>query len=414
MKLKKYLGLGMALMLIGCGSSGDKKSGEKVNLTVAMWGSSPEETAIVDRQIAEFEKRNPNVKVTKEVVTGDYNQVLQTNFAAGTEADVFYIDSAVMPMYIEKGAVLPLDQYLDKEDLKDFNPNLLSGFSQDGKIYGLPKDFNPLVLAYNTEMLEKAGAKVPTNWEEWRETLQKVKEAGAAGKLGKNFMYPMSVTPEGERVATYILQNGGDVYDNANSKVIFNSPEALGGLEYFYGLIKDGYAREPRAMGEGWNGDAFAREKVAMVVEGGWMVPFLTSAAPNLKYELAKLPEGKKEATMLFTVSYSMGRNTKNPKESAEFIKFMTDKDAQMMMVETGFGLPTRESLNEKYVELHPNKKAMVEMAEFGRPYNFGKNGQRVAQELGKANEQIYIDYVNGKQTPDVKKIVDSYAEKAN
>ncbi len=411
MSFKNIFMLFIAMIFLGCGKN---EKDQKINLSVAVWGSSPEETALVDRQIALFEKKYPNIKVTKEVVTGDYNQALQTNIAARIEADVFYIDSAVAPMYIDKKAILPLDEYLDKEDLKDFNSNLLEGFSQDGKVYGLPKDFNPLILAYNKNMFQEAGIeKVPVTWEEWSVAFEKLKEAGESGKLGKNFMYPMSSVSNGERLATFILQNGGDVYDNEKNEVTFNLDEAVEGLKYFYNLVKENYVREPRAMGEGWNGDAFAREKVAMVIEGGWLVPYLSSAAPNLDYELAKLPKGKKEATMLFTVCYSMGRNTKHPKEAAEFIKYMTSAEPQMLMVETGLGLPTRKSLNDKFIEVHPTKKAMIEMAEFGRPFNFGKTGLKVAQQLGKANEIIYIDYVNGKYNIDVQEILNTYAEKA-
>ncbi|MGL5567765.1 MAG: extracellular solute-binding protein, partial [Cetobacterium sp.] len=161
------------------------------------------------------------------------------------------------------------------------------------------------------------------------------------------------------------------------------------------------------------NGDAFAREKVAMTIEGGWMIPYLTTAAPNLNYGLAKIPMGKEEGTMLFSVAYSMGRNTKHPKEAVEFIKFMTGKEAQMLMVESGLGLPTRKSLNDEFIKLHPTKEAMIEMSPFGRAYNFGKKGLKVANELGKANEIIYINYVNGKYDIDIKKILDDYAEKA-
>lgn len=411
MSFRNILMLLVVIIFFGCEK---ENKNQKINLSVAIWGSSPEETALVDRQIALFEKKYPDIKVTKEVVTGDYNQALQTNIAARIEADVFYIDSAVAPMYIDKQAILPLDEYLDKEDLKDFNSNLLEGFSQNGKVYGLPKDFNPLILAYNKDMFEEAGIeKVPVNWKEWSVAFEKLKGAGENGKLGKNFMYPMSSVSNGERLATFILQNGGDVYDNEKNEVTFNSDEAVEGLKYFYNLVKENYVREPRAMGEGWNGDAFAREKVAMVIEGGWLVPYLSSAAPNLNYELAKLPKGEKEATMLFTVCYSMGRNTKYPKEAAEFIKYMTSIESQMLMVETGLGLPTRKSLNDKFIEIHPTKKAMIEMAEFGRPFNFGKTGLKVAQQLGKANEIIYIDYVNKKYDVDIQGILNTHAEKA-
>ncbi|MGL4867458.1 MAG: ABC transporter substrate-binding protein, partial [Cetobacterium sp.] len=365
------------------------------------------------KQIAMFEKAYPNIKVVKEVVTGDYNQVLQTNIAARIESDVFYMDSAVAPMYIEKKAILPLDEYLDAEDLKDFNENLLDGFKEDGKIYGLPKDYNPLVLAYNKEMFAAAGAEVPTNWEEWTETFEKLKIAGSEGKLGPNFMYPMSGVTAGERVASYILQNGGDVFDNENDTVTFNLEEAVGGLKFFYELIRKGYVREPRSMGEGWNGDAFARGKSAMTIEGGWMIPFLSTAAPNLDYGLTKIPAGKQEGSMLFSVAYSMGRNCKNKAEAVDFIRFMTSAEAQQLMIQSGLGLPTRKSLNDEFIKLHPKKSAMIEMTPFGRAFNFGRKGLKVANELGKANEIIYIDYVNGKFDTDIQKTLDIYAEKA-
>ncbi|MGL5357372.1 MAG: ABC transporter substrate-binding protein [Cetobacterium sp.] len=412
MNFKKIALTLTTLLLLSCGKSAEDGN-KKIDLSVSVWGSSPEETALVDKQIAMFEELHPNIKVTKEVVTGDYNQVLQTNIAARIESDVFYMDSAVTPMYIEKKAILPLNEYLDSEDLKDFNANLLEGFVEGDKIYGLPKDYNPLVLAYNKDMFSAAEVEVPRNWEEWLISFEKLKLAGESGKLGENFMYPMSAVTPGERTATYILQNGGDVFDNENNEVTFNLDAALGGLKFFYNLIKEGYVREPRAMGEGWNGDAFARGKVAMTIEGGWMIPYLSTAAPNLNYGLAKIPMGKEEGTMLFSVAYSMGRNCKNPEAAVEFIKFMTSAKAQMVMIESGLGLPTRKSLNDEFIKLHPSKQAMIDMTPFGRAYNFGKKGMKVASELGKANEIIYIDYVNGKFDTDVKKILDIYAEKA-
>jgi multiple sugar transport system substrate-binding protein len=66
MSFKNIFMLFIAMIFLGCGKN---EKDQKINLSVAVWGSSPEETALVDRQIALFEKKYPNIKVTKEVVT---------------------------------------------------------------------------------------------------------------------------------------------------------------------------------------------------------------------------------------------------------------------------------------------------------------------------------------------------------
>jgi hypothetical protein len=49
-------------------------------------------------------------------------------------------------------------------------------------------------------------------------------------------------------------------------------------IGYYTGLLADGYAVTPDKVDSGWNGEAFGKEKVAMIVEGNWMVPFLAGS----------------------------------------------------------------------------------------------------------------------------------------
>ena len=92
-----------------------------------------------------------------------------------------------------------------------------------------------------------------------------------------------------------------------------NTPEAKTALDYYTGLLVDGSAVTPDKVDSGWNGEAFGKEKVAMTVEGNWIVPYLKNDFPDVEYAIAELPAGPQgKATMAFTVCYAVPKNANN------------------------------------------------------------------------------------------------------
>jgi len=372
-----------ATMFVGCGNKTKTgATGGPVTLTVQIWGSSPAETKLVDDQIAAFNIANKSKKITlkKEVVTGDYNQTMQTKIAAKTEPDLFYLDVSLAANYIDKGVIAPLDEYLDKSDLKDFYPNVLKGFQKDGKTYGLPKDFNSLGLFYNKEMFADAGVKVPKTWAELEEVSK---------KLTKGNVKALSLSDESARFAPFIYQAGGKIVDK--EKMMFNSPEAIKGFEFYYSMIKKGYAASPKDLGVEGNSDALATGKAAMVIEGGWMIPFMKEKAPSVEYGIAELPKGEKQGNLLFTVAYSMSKNTKHPKEAAEAIKFLTGKKSQEMVANSGLAIPSRKSMGNVYTDKFPERKALVDGTKYANVFSYGLKHSKIDLELGKAGERYRL-----------------------
>jgi multiple sugar transport system substrate-binding protein len=353
---------------------------EPVTLKVQVWGSSPAETKLVDDQIAEFNKENKNIILQKEVATGDYNQVMQTKIASKTETDLFYLDVSLASTYIDKGVVAPLDEYLDKDDLNDFYPNILEGFQKDGKTYGLPKDYNSLAIFYNKKMFADAGVTPPTTWAEFEEVSKKLTQ----GKVKA-----LALADDSARFAPFLFQAGGKITDGEEIK--FNSPEAIKGFEFYYSMFKKGYAATPKDLGDGWSGDSLAAQKAAMVIEGGWMIPFMAEKAPTVEYGIAELPAGDKQGNLLFTVSYSMSKNTKHPKEAAEAIKFLTGKAAQEMVATSGLAIPTRISMGTVFTDKFPERKALVDGTKYANVFSYGLKHSKIQDELGKAGERLRL-----------------------
>lgn len=55
-----------------------------------------------------------------------------------------------------------------------YESSLLQPFIYKGKVYGLPKDYNTLVLFYNKEMFKQAGlTQPPKTWQDLKEYAKK-------------------------------------------------------------------------------------------------------------------------------------------------------------------------------------------------------------------------------------------------
>ena len=99
------------------------------NLRLMGWSSSPEEDRLLNDTLTEFSKQYPSIQVTFQPVP-DYATKLQTDLAAGTAADVFYVDSLLAPDLMKRNLLEPLDDYIgrDKVDTSDFYPGLYKAF----------------------------------------------------------------------------------------------------------------------------------------------------------------------------------------------------------------------------------------------------------------------------------------------
>ncbi|MEG6565555.1 ABC transporter substrate-binding protein [Thermoanaerobacterium saccharolyticum] len=362
-----------------------------VTLKLGMWSSSPAETKIVNDQLAAFKKKYPNINVQIETIVGDYMQKLQTEIAANVAPDVFYLDSMPAPQLMSSGVLEPLDDYIKKYnvDVNDFEPSLLSAFQWEGKTYGLPKDYNTLALFYNKDMFNAAGiSEPPKTWEELKADAQKLTKNGVKGLV---------LSSDLARFEAFMLQNGGSIYKDG--KVTLNLPENAQVLDFYTGLItKDKVADTPQNLGGGWNGDVFAAKKAAMAIEGGWMIPFLKDKAPNLNYGIAELPEGKQKATLAFTVAYVMNKNSKHKDEAFKLLEFLTGKEGQQFVVDSGLALPSRKSMEEGFRAKYPDRVAFIDGAAYSYPWQFGLLGTKVSDAANKASDSLIMKQAKNAQ----------------
>ena len=346
---------------------------EPVEIRMSGWGSSPAETELLEQVLADFEAANPNITVNFETVAQQYDVKLQTDLAAGSAADVFYVDSSYAQDLMSRGVLLPLDPHMAEAGISpdDYYPGLIQAFQWDGVTYGLPKDFSPLAMLYNAEMFAAAGIEnPPTTWDELRT---------AAETLTDQLGFPAVVYPaEFARFIAFLYQAGGGVTSPDAKEFTIDSDATTEALEFYYGLYEAGLAATPADAGAEWPGDALVKELAAIVFEGNWFFPFKEENAPDLEIGIAEMPAGPGgKGTPAFTVSYSISANTEVPDEAWTLVSYLTGPEGMTTWTSLGLAMPSRPDVAAQWAQQFPERQPYVAAGEYARAWQFGPGTNR-------------------------------------
>ena len=329
------LALAVTVSLVPQASAADAVT----TITVSTWGSSPSETSALKDAIATFETRNPTIKV-ELIVDNDHGAQMAARFASKTPNDVFYLDAGIAQDWAAQGVLLDLTPSITaaKFSLTPFNASYLKPFQNGGKLYGLPKDANPLVLEGNKALMAKAGIKaLPKTIAEF---------ATHSKALMAKGITPMCVDADINRLGAYFVAFGGGLASNTN-KSLLSSAGTKAGLEWAMGNYKTGAFKTPAQLSAGWAGEAFGKAKCAYTMEGAWLDPYLKDSFPAVYKQLIKgqLPTAKQAGSLAFTAAYAIGKDSPNPKEAWTFIEYMTGARGMTVWTSFGVAIPSRSDV---------------------------------------------------------------------
>ena len=387
------VGLAAAVAGVAAGSSHgrpDTKAAPQATqlagtVTLSGWSSSPVETALLRRVIRDFERKYPRIKVTYAPISGDYPAAMLAKFSARKPPDVFYVDSNVAPDWIKQRVLLDLTPFMRqyKFTAKAFYPRLLSAFQQDGKTYGFPKDWSPLGMMINTDVLRRSGASVPKTWTELRTAAGRMRASIPDGK-------PLCIAPDWARALAFVYQNGGSFLNASKTQATVTSPAVRQATEYYVSLFRDGLAGTPASLGVTWCGEALGKEKAAIAFEGNWLIPYMRDTFPNVRYATYPMVRNKQQGNLAFTVSYSIGRDSKKKSLAWTLLVYLTGKQGMGVWTSQGLALPSR-----KDVKPVAGRAALLAAAPHARPWQFAPGFAKVMTVAGNEFTAVF----EGKQT---------------
>lgn len=376
--------LGVMLMvssLAGCSSAASVKKAEPVTVKVVMQ-SLPvlQQTALLDFA-DEFTKKNPGIKIEIETPSG-YSQEINNRIQSGKDLDVFMTDNSTASTLADNGAIASLDSDITDKDLQDTNTNLLNQFKIKGKLYGIPVGGDTLALYYNKDMFDAAGLKPPTTWNELEFDANKLTKGEVVG-LGAEYN-PVFFLP-------FMLQGGGKILDG--NKAVFNNEGCVKGLNFFNSLFTKKIAADSSALSAEYIDSALLKGSVAMCLGfSSWAQYIMNDAtyAKKINWGVASLPKGDADGAYFQAMGAVVSSKSPHKKEAAEVVKFMTSKEVQGLIVESGVGIPASKAMEQDYAKKYPQMEAFLTMLNRAVPLNYSDNMGKVMQALNEAGNKLH------------------------
>lgn len=329
-----------AAPLVIAGGARIHSVGAQSKTTVKFWTHT--HPPMIDQNkalIKDFEAANPDITIDYSIIpNNDFATKMLTSMGTDTGPDVINMDDNQMrSIYIPKGLVQPLDAKAvgyDSDDAlqKAYIPGALEGSVADGKVYGLPSEFNVTAFAINTDDFTQAGLdpkNPPKTWDELGTEGQKlvVSSGGSMTRRGFDFLY-LHAGWYHNQLGTLLLQTGGRYVADDNKTVVVNKPEAVAALQIWYDMIYKYKIADPNVAGR----DAtvpyqdFLDNKVASTLLNPWGMALVTpdSAAYN-KYAVVPLPQVHPDAgaNPLYAYYWAANSKTTDPATLAAAFKWI-------------------------------------------------------------------------------------------
>ena len=314
---------------IGAPATESPAEGAKTILRVGT-GDSGEGLTPHQDIIAAFEDANPDILVQLEAVAGrDYYTRLLTQLAAKDAPDIMQVGDDAVPMFVGKGAFLPLDDFLAGQyplDLGIYLPGVVDPGKFEGKQYLLPKDFSPLGVYYNKKVFDEAGVAYPQDgwtWDDLVKTAQALtKDTNGDGQTDVwGIQLPASWTTGFEY---WVAASGGQLISEDGKQFVgfMDSPEVIEAVTFYRDLYhKYNVAPPPADMSLFGGGNSqFDNGQAAMRLFGRWpQAGYKTN--PNIDLGVVGPPAGKERANVLFWGGFGIASTAKNPEAVWRFLR---------------------------------------------------------------------------------------------
>ena len=330
--MKKFTGFLLCLLMLcsvglfaACG--GDE--GERTELKVL--GFRVEDKDFYEWFIEEFEKENPDIRISYDSVdTTNYSTLLQSRLNAG-EVDVF----GSQPTFFTSETYL--DKMVDLTDLDiwdNIDPFVLQECTSGDARYIAPTSIVGGVVFYNKDLFAAAGiTSEPTTWDEFIDACEKLEahlggitttQAPIIGGLLDTWVVNIVVdTIEANIVRA---ENPDFYYDLATGETDMSDPlilEVLEKVEQISQYYQQGATGMQYSMAPG----RFATGNFGMMIDGSWSLALVRAAEPDFEVGTFLLPtndEASKNVNMCYKTGggFSITKGTGKEDLARRFIEF--------------------------------------------------------------------------------------------
>jgi len=314
-------------------------------------------------QVQEFERRNPGIKVVAGLSVSrnmvEDPQRLLCAIAGGDPPDLVIFDRYAVAEWAARGAFMPLDEFIlrdrgqpDGIKPEDYYSSCWDEARWEGQVYAIPTGTDNRALYYNKDLLVAAGfkdergeAKPPRTWDELEDYAVQLSDFArdARGKITS--IRRIGFIPNYGNAWFYFYSwlNDGALLSPDGRTCTLASPENIEAMTYVVNLYdKLGGAADVNAFQTSFQGgelDPFLNGRVAMKIDGNWVLDGIGTFRRELNFGVAPAPvPAKRLATDDPYISWAGGwawvipKGARHPEEAWRLIKWLASEEATIIL----------------------------------------------------------------------------------
>jgi multiple sugar transport system substrate-binding protein len=322
------------------------------NLVIYNFGGEAQQ-AVYTEAIARFNQRYPNV-VVEDLYTpfpdgwGQYITQLQVRVASGLPIDIIAIAIEGVQATIQQDLVLPIDDLIAQEPVftqlvEQVEPSLHNALKgADGTTYYLTREWNNMIIHYNTQMFEDAGLEPPAadwTWEDFLETALTL-TSGQGGDKVFGFAIPFF----NFGLAPWFHTNSTSTLTDDWSDSNLDDPKVLESVKFIHSLVNE-HGVSPDAEGTA-PFELFSAGRAAMTGGGRW--PFAGYIANDFRtVDITPWPRNTAGTTVFGSGGWAISKSTRSYDLAVELLKDLNDLETEQGLVRVGTSLPSRQAATE-------------------------------------------------------------------
>lgn len=357
----RALGVLFAFLGVCAGALADDR------IPVIVWGMGygPESKGL-EALVREFERRNPDLRIRLlSMGAGRMSgQKLMTSIVGNVPPDAIHQDRFSVADWASRGAFLPLDDLIARDKGSDplcpfreqYYPAVWEEGSFQGKIYGIPTSADNRVLYYNKKIFREKAADLraagldpdrpPRTWSEvlaYGKALTEhnrdgtLKRAGFMPNYGNSWLY------------MFAFQNDANFISEDGRTCTLFTPETEEALKFIVtGYENIGGYESAKAFETGFlsgEQDPFILGKVALKIDGDWILNNIARYGPQLDFGTAPPPVPDDRfykrgrfanvkdpfVTWAGGFSWAIPRGARNIEAGWKWIKFATSTEGRLI-----------------------------------------------------------------------------------